>query len=304
MRRQRLPMSSTGRGRNVAIYSLRLMPIGKTTQRRAFTAAAHLRYITRSGAVSHAMAERMPESRVAAMRWLRAGEVSDRANARVADKLVIALPRELDLGQQVQLVHRFAEDLTEGRASWFAAIHANGKDRDNPHVHLLIRDRDVITGRRVVMFSAGAKEIAQRVAAGQKPPTTLRVIRALWERKANEALAEAGSSARIDARSLLDQGVLRHAQVHEGPNVRAMHARGVRPVSKERKRKARAMSRKDTPAERNVRYPEIDGGVSRVEYNLALRDAPEMSLTEAARRQARAVRATPTTAPGYTRARE
>ena len=55
----------------MAIYSLRLTPIGKTTQRQPFTAAAHLGYIVRKEAASHTMAERMPEER-GRMRWLRA----------------------------------------------------------------------------------------------------------------------------------------------------------------------------------------------------------------------------------------
>ena len=107
------------------------------------------------------------------MRWLRAEERADRVNARVADKLVIALPRELTLQQQITLVWSFAEKLTQGRASWFASIHAKGKDRENPHCHLLVRDRDIHTGLRVVMFSAGAKEVRERAAKGLSAPTTL-----------------------------------------------------------------------------------------------------------------------------------
>jgi hypothetical protein len=189
----------------MAIYSLRLAPIGKTTQKRSFTAAAHIRYITRKEAVSHVMAGRMPEGRVKAMRWLRSQEKADRANARVADKLVIALPRELSRQQQVELLWGFAEDLTQRRASWFAAIHAKGKDKLNPHCHLLVRDRDVRDGMRVVMFSAGQKEAAQRAAKGQSKPKTLRMIREMWERHANVALEQAGRSERIDHRRLVDQ---------------------------------------------------------------------------------------------------
>ena len=193
----------------MAIYSLRLMPVGKTTQKLPFTAAAHIRYITRKAALSHHMAERMPEGPVSAARWLRTQERADRKNARVADKLVIALPRELSREQQIALMWGFAEELTQGRASWFAAIHAKGKDRDNPHCHLLVRDRDVVTGRRVVMFSAGAKELQARTAKGQAPPTTLRMIRALWERHANAALEHAGRPERIDGRRLVEQGIYR-----------------------------------------------------------------------------------------------
>ena len=106
----------------MAIYSLRLTPVGKTTQRQPFTAAAHVGYICRKEAASHTMAERMPEGKVRAMRWLRAVERADRVNARVADKLVIALPRELTQQQQITLVWAFSEKLTQGKASWFASI--------------------------------------------------------------------------------------------------------------------------------------------------------------------------------------
>jgi hypothetical protein len=271
----------------MAIYSLRLTPIGKTTQKRPHTAAAHIRYITRKSAVSHVMAGRMPEARTTAIRWLRAQENADRANARVADKIVLALPRELTRQQQIELVRSFAEDLTQGRASWFAAIHARGKDRANPHCHLLVRDRDIATGKRVVLFSAGKKEIEQRAAKGQSRPTTLRVIRILWERKANAALKAAGCSERIDHRTLLEQGQLRLAQIHEGPNIRAMHARGFKPQSKERLVRNPALRKKDTPATRTVRYPEIDFGQTRVDYNAALKEAPDLSLTEVMRIEAR-----------------
>jgi hypothetical protein len=289
----------------MAIYSLRLAPIGKTTQKRPFTAAAHIRYITRKEAVSHVMAERMPEGRVRAMRWLRAEEKADRVNARVADKLVIALPRELSRQQHVELLWGFAEDLSQGRVSWFAAIHAKGKDRLNPHCHLLVRDRDVRTGKRVVMFSAGQKETAQRAAKGQPGPTTLRKIREMWERHANRALERAGRSERIDHRRLVDQGQFRRAQVHEGPNVRAMHERGVRPQSQDRVLRNPALRKKGSPPTRTVRFGEIDRGRTRVEYNLALKDAPELTLTEmhATRMRIPAARASTAWTPSRARSR-
>ncbi len=270
----------------MAIYSFRLTPIGKTTQKRPFTAAAHVHYITRKEAMTQSLAERMPENKSRAIRWLKAQEKADRANARVADKMIIALPRELTPIQQAELIHGFAEALTQGRASWFAAIHGKGKDRDNPHCHLIVRDRDILTGRRVVMFSAGAKELKERAAKGEKLPTTLRTIRQLWAEHANAALAAAGRPERIDHRTLREQGVGREAQVHEGPNIRAMHNRGYRPKSQERQVRNRANRKKGTPATRTVRYQDIDRGRTRAEYNDALRRRDEgLSLTERMRQQ-------------------
>ena len=226
------------------------------------------------------MGERMPEAKVRAMRWLRAEERADRVNARVADKLVIALPCELTLQQQITLVWSFAERLTQGRASWFASIYAKGKDRQNPHCHLLVRDRDIHTGMRVVMFSAGAKEVRERAAKGLSAPTTLRDIRAMWEQFANQALRDAGRVERIDRRTLAEQGIARSAQVHEGPNIRAMHERGFRPQSRERVYRNRAVRRRGVPPTRLIRYPEIDRGLTRLEYNTALRQPMRVTIED------------------------
>lgn len=51
--------------------------------------------------------------------------------------------------------------------------------------------------------------------------------RARWEDMANDALRRAGSSARIDRRSYVEQGIDREPTRHEGPAVRALEARGV-----------------------------------------------------------------------------
>lgn len=257
----------------MAIYSLRMTAVGKTTQAQPFTAAARLTYITRKEAVTQVLAERMPGVRRQAVAWLKRQETSDRKNARVIDKLVLALPKELPAAAQHALVRSFAEELTQGRASWFAAFHTKGKDAANPHCHLILRDRDVETGKRVMFLSAGRKEAAERRDQGKSAPTTLVRVRELWERHANAALRAAGRSERVDRRTLKEQRVDRKPQVHEGPNIRAMHGRGFRPASRDRVVRNAPLRRRGRSATRVVRYPEIDRGRTRVEYNAALREA-------------------------------
>lgn len=65
----------------------------------------------------------MPLERKAARRWLDAQERADRKNARIIDKLTIALPVELNRRQRRALVRTYSERVTVGRASWIAAIH-------------------------------------------------------------------------------------------------------------------------------------------------------------------------------------
>ena len=66
--------------------------------------------------------------------------------------------------------------LAIGTMTALAAIHQAGKDAANPHVHLVVRDRDPETGKRVAMLSE--KGACDRV-------------RILWEEAANVALQEA-----------------------------------------------------------------------------------------------------------------
>ncbi|WP_249734834.1 MobA/MobL family protein [Bradyrhizobium sp. sGM-13] len=237
----------------MAIYSLRHTPIGRSTQDRPHTAAAHVGYISRPQAARHFMAARMPERPKAAAAYLRQMEDGDRVNARVADKVMLALPKELNREQRVQLVRDFANDVTKGRASWLAALHDKGKDVGNPHCHLLIRDRDPETGKRVIgMSESGSTEM----------------LREKWQQHANRALELAGHDARIDRRSLQAQGIDRPPTIHEGPNVRAMEARGGRPQSRPRLVRNGRGARNPS---RQVDYPSIDRGQTRPAYNRSLK---------------------------------
>ena len=195
------PRLTWEKGATIAIYSLNMSPIGRSTH-AARTAGAHIRYITRPQARPVLMGARMPVDAKAARRWLDAQEKADRKNARVIDKLTMALPVELNRRQRRALVRVFGDKVTAERASWFAAIHQAGRDEHNPHVHLVIRDRDVATGKRVAMLSE--KGSCDRV-------------RLLWEETCNAALAEAAQTARIDRRSHQARGVGKRPQRHRGP---------------------------------------------------------------------------------------
>ncbi|WP_205387787.1 MobA/MobL family protein, partial [Pseudosulfitobacter sp. DSM 107133] len=170
----------------MAIYSLNHKAIGKATQDRPYTAAAHVRYITRSDACRTVLGERIPLDPKNAQGWFRSEERADRKNARVCDKVMIALPRELDADQREALVSDFASRVTKGQAPWMAAIHDKGKDRKNPHCHLVMRDRDE-SGRRCLHMSAGKAERALLKERGIDAMTTDR-MRDIWEKAANDHL--------------------------------------------------------------------------------------------------------------------
>jgi hypothetical protein len=241
----------------MAIYSLHHSAIGKSTQDEPYTAVAHIRYITRAKALGHLDGARMPTRADEAMGFLRAAEDAGRKNARIIDKVMLALPVELDAEQRMALVRAFAEEVTKGRAPWLAAIHDRGKDAKNPHCHLVIQDRDPTTKRRVIgMSEVGSTER----------------LRICWEKHANLALEDAGLEVRIDRRTLEAQGITRPPTIHEGVRARRMSREGRTPRSRRRSYRNRPRSRNKV---REVDYRKLDKGVSRTAYNRRIRLAAE-----------------------------
>lgn len=205
----------------MAIYSLNVASIGKTTH-AAGTAGAHVRYIARPDACSHLDAEHFPVADLGeAPAWIDRQETLDRKNARVLDKVRVALPRELNEEQRAELVRAFCQDVTGGRVPWLAGIHQSGDDAHNPHAHIIVRDRDIDTGKRVLRWSDSPRDRAKM----DLPPNAVDHIRERWEVMANAALEKAGIDARIDRRSLEAQGVDRAPTIHIGP--RAQHIDGM-----------------------------------------------------------------------------
>lgn len=243
----------------MAIYSLNVRSIGRTTH-AAGTAGAHIRYIARDDAEPVVMAWHMPGDRKAARAWLDHQEAGDRKNARVVDKVRIALPIELDRDQRAELVRDFVEKVTQGRVPCFAAIHQEGADETNPHLHLVIRDRDIETGRRHVRLSDSAKDWQK---AGRPEDHPIMWVRKLWEAEANRALERATIPARIDHRTLEAQGIDRKPTIHVGPCANHIDSKIHRPTSKavDERSWRRTQYREKTP------YPDIDLGRTRREAN-------------------------------------
>jgi len=249
----------------MAIYSCNLRSIGRTTHEPG-TAGAHIRYIGRSDAVPFILARHIPKSVRKARAWLDRREREMRKNARVIDKLRIALPRELSEQQRAQLVWNFMTELTGERIPWFGAIHQTGKDALNPHVHIAIHDRDIDTGKRVLRLSDNARD---RENAGLPGPKAVDWLRKCWEIAGNRALEQAGQAARIDRRTLKEQGIDREPTIHEGPRAAKINDHVQRPQSRKR----------INGCGRVIDYPSIDNGRTRREFNAHIID---LNLAKAA----------------------
>lgn len=146
--------------------------------------------------------------------WNAAEASENRKNSRVAREVILALPHELSDTEREALSRDMALYLIERyRVAVDVAVHSpvagDGHDPRNHHAHLLF------TTREVTKDGLGAKtRILDDKVSG---PQEIEVIREVWETLANDALERAGfPDAKIDRRSLEDQGIDRIPQTHEG----------------------------------------------------------------------------------------
>jgi len=232
----------------MAIFSLNHKSVGRTTHKPG-TAAAHIRYITRAKTVrtflAHGFDNNWPPGKIAS--YIRKEEDLDRKNARVIDKIMVALPLELNEKQRESVVVDFIGGITNHEVPWIAAFHDKGKDKSNPHAHIVIRDRHFDTGKAVCGLS--------EMGSTQK-------MRILWEEVLNRSLEAAGFDERVSHRSLKEQGISRQPQIHVGPKSKALLEQGIELSSKD----------KTDHRGRLIRYTEIDKGQNRFSYNESLKD--------------------------------
>lgn len=198
------------------------------------TAVEHATYITRQGCYSKredliaAGHGNMPHWATTPHDFWRAGDKYERKNGAVYREHEIALPEELTQAQQLHLVSDLITVLV-GEKPYQYAVHANESSLEgvrNTHLHLMFSDRmpdefgrtPEQTFRR---YNAQSPEKGGcRKDSGGKDPLALR-DKMIGTRRAcavlqNEALARHGHSARVDHRTLRQQGILRTPEQHLG----------------------------------------------------------------------------------------
>ncbi len=129
--------------------------------------------------------------------WNAVEAAEKRQDAQLARQITLSLPRELDLRQQIELVHGFAE----------SQLVARGMVLD-----LTIRETIARDGRRqrAAVLMATTRQIDPATPSGFAPAkerawnskAALYAWRKAWAGHVNTALAAAGSDARVDHRSL------------------------------------------------------------------------------------------------------
>lgn len=154
---------------------------------------------------------------------VEAGE--KRKDAQTARELQLMIPRELDPPDRIRLVRDYISKTFVSRGMvadvcWHNKVASDGLQ--NPHAHVLLTMRPLTadgfglksrhefipdpSGR---VFPDGRPVMVESNRDSWNSVEYLEKCRESWEVLANRALAEAGSSARIDRRSFLERGISR-----------------------------------------------------------------------------------------------
>lgn len=145
-----------------------------------------------------------------------------RGDAVVARELVVALPVELDQDRQIYLARKMAAALAKQYSvAVDVCVHEPSKDGDdrNTHAHILMTG---CTVNQAGELGKKCEALDPIHCARKKIPTAAEWVRPIWEKLANEALADAGQDARIDHRSNADRGIADAPTQHHGPAVTDM----------------------------------------------------------------------------------
>ncbi len=197
-------------------------------------AAAHAAYISREGKYSDSpryedlecsgygnmpkWAEHNP-----AHFWLAADEY-ERANGATYREIEVALPRELTPDQRRELVADFVQRELGKRHAYQWAIHtpkAALEGGEQPHAHIMYSERtnDEIERDPSQYFKRYNAKNPERGGCKKDSAGTeerLLATRQSWAEIQNEHLAHYGHSARVDHRSLKEQGIDREPEFHLG----------------------------------------------------------------------------------------
>ena len=237
----------------MAIYHLSAQIISRKSGRSSTAAAAYragerivdeltgeIHDYTRKGGVSHTEIVMPSGSDWAPTRselWNAVEAKNKRADSQVAREFLVALPDELNESQRRELAMAFARELADRyQIAVDVAIHAPGKEGDqrNHHAHILTSTNKV-QGHGFGNKARQLDFIAHNMAGKVGQANEIDLVRERWEQLANRALEMAGQAARIDRRSLIEQGIEDRAPtVHLGPQATAIKRRGGESTIEER----------------------------------------------------------------------
>ena len=198
-------------------------------------AGPHASYISREGKyentrsnekLEHVESGHMPKwaEKDPAQFW-QAADQHERANGATYREIEVALPREMTPEQRVELVRDMVGQELGGKHAYTWAIHnpvASLEGGEQPHAHIMYSERtiDGIDRDPEQYFKRyNAKNPEKGGCRKDSAGTEERLLatRERWAQVQNLHLEQHGHEARVDHRSLKDQGIERTPEPHFGP---------------------------------------------------------------------------------------
>jgi Ti-type conjugative transfer relaxase TraA len=134
--------------------------------------------------------------------WNEVEQIERRHDAQLAREIELALPTELTLEQNKELVREFVQmNFVDQGMIADVAIHTK---KDNPHAHILLTTREITQngfGRKIRAWNSNAKLLYWREE---------------WAKLQNQKLLLAGHDIQVDHRSFADRGIELIPQTHLG----------------------------------------------------------------------------------------
>jgi hypothetical protein len=180
------------------------------------------------------------------MLWNTVEAAEKRKDAQLARSLIIGLPRELSMEQNIDLVrqHVWEQFVARGMIADIAIHEKEAADgQRNPHAHVLLTLRDVTAN------GFGNKN------RDWNHPTLAEAWRDAWGQRQNAYLEAAGSDARVDMRSYERQGREQLPTEHLGYEANELEKQGTptavgdqnRAIEQENARRAEAANKAVNP---------------------------------------------------------
>lgn len=129
-------------------------------------------------------------------------------NSVFAKEMDIALPKELSVDQNIELISEFVEDVLVAQGL-VADVNFHNDNPDNPHMHIMT------STRHIVELSDGSMSFGNKIREIDSKGF-LYYLRSSWASYANKHLEKCGFAERVDHRSYKDRGILVIPSIHEG----------------------------------------------------------------------------------------
>ena len=190
--------------------------------------------------------------------WNSVEAVEKQWNAQLCRRLILALPRELSLEDNQQLIRQYCQEQFVSKGM-IADVALHDDHDGNPHAHVLLTMRPMDengqwlpkarkvydldeNGERIRLKSGQWKSHKKRTTDWDDPGNCEK-WRHAWEVLQNRYLEQAGRTERVDLRSFARQGNNLIPSVHLGPAAGAMERKGVHTFLGDMNREIKALNR-------------------------------------------------------------